>query len=125
MIQAYHHAGYQCYACTIDITGYYRNKSEMDSTFGMYENVVEYIEALPRDATFSRVSIWRALGQGYKEYSLTYHAIRDMYAHKIIECARRGGRTRCLEYRVRRDLDLGRETCQGSRHGKGKKDSYQ
>lgn len=105
---AVHHAGYRCYACSIDISGKYRNESKMAIAFGIYEQVVEYIEALPLGAIFNRMSVWRALGRGYKECHITYHVIRDMYAHGIIECVRTGGR-RCLDYQVRRDLDVRRE----------------
>lgn len=91
---------YVCYCCTIDINNSHRSYEKMMSAFYAYERVVEYIENLPKWATFSRVSVWTDLGRGVRLYSLSYFALRDMAAHGIIECASRSkDNKRCMSYR--------------------------
>src|SRR5438045_8054934 len=101
VVQVVHGSGYICYACSIDVTGAFRNEGMMMSAFHIYERAVEYIEGLPPGATFSRVTVWRALGRGIKDYNLITHVIRDMYFHGITECVQPSGRS-CLKYRVKK-----------------------
>lgn len=97
---AVHHRGYRCHACSVDVSGKFRNEGQMLSAFLQYESAVEYIESLPRGATFSRMTVWRELGRGIKLYHLVYHAIRDMYAHGLLVCIQPSN-GRCLKYRVK------------------------
>ena len=97
---AVHHAGYRCYACSIDVTGKYRNDSILLVSFLQYERVVEYIEEIPAGVSFNRVSVWLALGRGYKLNNIVYNVIRDMYVHGLLVCVRKSG-YRCLSYQVR------------------------
>lgn len=98
--QIVHSGVYVCYACSIDVTGAFRNEGQMMSAFYEYERAVEYIESLPSGAIFNRMSVWRATGQGISNYHLVYHAIRDMYFHGILECVQKSN-IRCLKYRVK------------------------
>jgi hypothetical protein len=110
---AVHHSGYRCYACSIDVTGKYQNDSKQLVSFLEYERVVEHIETIPPGVVFNRVSIWHALGRGYKLNGIVYHVIRDMYVHGLLVCVRKSGH-RCLGYEVRRGLDVQREARQDS-----------
>jgi len=95
--------GYVCYACNTDVSGKYANDSQLWYRIDYYERVVEYIEALPPGARFSRVTVWQALRGGPKEHNLVYRVVRDMLLHGLIRCVHRTKGNKCWSYEVVRN----------------------
>lgn len=91
-----HSPGRICYACSVDV-------SRDRISYELYETVVEYIEALDSETEFNRVTLWKALGKGFKLYVITYMVIRDMHAHGLIECTN-FKHNRCYSYRLKKSL---------------------
>jgi hypothetical protein len=88
-----HERGSPCYACTIDISGRGQKRAKMIARWCRYEDMVEYVESLPRGTQVTRRVLVDHFGRSPDHWNIAYLVIRDMWMHRILraQVVREGG----------------------------------